>query len=1759
MNNKNIINIKNKKLNNNLKDISRKMISILFLLLFVNSIFASNIDSSRINTTNNKIDLKEELTNSCSNIYLANESVSELSYVFNRGNGCYTVELPSESVSKIWNDILVKGFKIDEIGSNELPNTNRDTLEKNELLLTEAGAQAGDIALKKEVPNQLINTKEIPSLINQSCTGSFQYGLNLDTTLRVGRCLDPEQGCYTNGDGLFRQNGEYGFFKELHTISKDVLDWIGLNKAKEEVGELLSDEEYNSTVDLGVFSDSSLVEIEKYKKALENSDTNSLNLEKMTIIKEKAIENSFEVGNFAADMQTTCKGEDCYINSYSLFDKMFNQYFSVDMVLSASSPLLLNGAANIFGNKYVKKVFDFIPNSLKKTGIIKKGGFWDNLLDDPVNMFRNPRSAFQKAWYSKNNSVDNFINHLKNPGALSPLFSTDVRLRDMQNHKILNQVKDVLSKTLDAKELDSVLTKGYINGEILDKLSKSQKRALYDVMSQYRGISEISSNIVKNITNDDQLVAALDLLNTGKAQGKTVDEIISTLSEEQVNLLQTHSNSLNKLSKAIKDESFESINISSVLKEKADLTNPMKSTTIVYTDAAGNPQSINAKINSVKKGTNISSIDDKIYEKGFSNLDTLTTTVNTVDGIPLTRTRAVTYVKQIDTGSARTLGSIDVADSFSKTNPEGFIRYTDPTGIHTISASAFNKDTFTGVPASLEGFDSTIDSLNRFLETSGVPRPQIDDLVKKYSVDELDISYDTFNNLPKKFEDNSKNVNKIMTTFENKELAGVRGTNFINQQMNTLTGKSYWNNFLLKPAPSFGVNLLYWELRSGGATIFGDVLDTKRMSMYRLPETYSAMHISHGETPNIYKDAYIDFFANDGSDQGDLFMAFLDSMVFWAPYLIKEGLKLVPIQAVDALNTKIDDVLRGKIKRNEVDDIVLYTDTINTGCGTSCTITLNNKNYIDKTTINKTLENQKEENSPGFIKTTNKNENLKEEITNQKIQNKYQQMDYAIDQLETGLKSFNTDQEQIDSIKENYTKQYKEAIDYSIPEIEKNVSNDLYDIDDQININFVVPNGIMVQNYILENTSKKNLEEKGQNLISFAHHVDYEGTTANETNKNAINLVTARNTENTCEQKLENLKFLGRPIGWSVPKNYRAVGIMLLQEHLTYITMPAYKNTWILAALGSSVPQQTIIMPEIYGCVDDQEGQYNHFFVSTRADEELIDNKKNQVGEMVEKGLDNVGESLSKISSGTDFEKTVQTGTNEAKKFIENNIKEYPIVQSRLITNGSVNGNVNGQLFFIELGPNTSCNVNSLDGDGSEILKDKSLEESLKIDKENGELSLINKDGEVNTIVDKENSDFVRLIGTNLGIPAKIIPHSLSYIPVPDTNSELFEIDVYGNFLVLDNDFLDCLKAGYEAQTGLIIEKNTKNLRDYFGNVKNINILNPLTQYNVYPQNNKIVAEGTPRLVGNSNLSKLKINGTRKSELTHINNEQVNLGKNISIQFENAQLIYSGEKNSYIMWVQHTSVTNANDIQSLNTTLVKENANNGCEDEEIALGFKVKPSNTNKDSQTAANVDKLNTALENVGPFKMFDTETKTFIFYLSDPPECEQRLKIIDKLTGEIYDQKITSIEETPNGIKIGTEDGIQHEFEFSADNGVPELKYNGERETLVSAQGDNGSFWYDPKTGNWYTENGHLIPFNGEFKEGMLFSANEDGTVTGKASQNVFNIGSSGSSGSSGGFNIPLTPKSFINLILYISIIIFGIMFVNYNIKNKKLNTKK
>lgn len=1718
-----------------------------FLILFCNSVFAYGYNPDRL--------------------YFADAENNSNGVIFDRGNGCKTDALTEKEVNALWDEILIKGFAADTLESNQGENKKRETLDKNQLIVAETDSKAGDIGAKTEIPSQKINPLEIPMLLGKTCTGSFDYGLNLKKTLRVGRCTDSEnEPCYLTDPGQYRQNDMSNFLQETKVVGKDLIKGLKETVIKEDTNTSSSKE------DLGAFSDMSSYELEKIEQSMISNDVNALDAETWDNVSEKIIGNTVFTrdGSFSVSMQTTCSGENCYINTYSLFDKMFNQYFSVDMVYTSATPFLFNGAAKIFNVPGVKNTVLKPINTLKKKGVIKEGGFLDVLTKDPALFVRDPfgrvNKAIKASKYARSD-VDKFIEY--------NLAHTETISKNIDAYEINDFTNEMFDSVQDGMGKTSNFSKDMIvkNGK---QLGNAQKRAATDIAQQYSDKFYASSALLKSKLADPLTSNAIKKYTSAISKGTNVDDILRNLTKQEYEALEDYIYTATRLSKAMENitsskyawknslyntgplnKRTAEINVGTYHRD-LDLTKYMsldgKTSNYLYDTVNLADGTTKIKDDVFGKELKLFEFDkgaDSLTIKGASkSVATSNIKVTLKDGSVVTRQRLKAITSEIDRSNVIDLkNGISTIDKYKVANPEGYVSYFDYTGGKKILKEVKLSDIDTtnmGIPSEIKIYpngakESFVDDLVIRDEITGLEvklkdlkDPNTGELIYGegyFDLDPMELAAPVFvppaggDTIVKKIDDTAMRFNNVLEHMSNREWVSGRGRDALNQLMKNNNGAGF-QRFLTRNPLSFGINFAYWEIKTGGNTLFGDTIGLTKWSAYQLPETYTALHIKHKENGTIYADSYIDFFANEGSDQGDLFMKYMNSMMFWSTSALKKVVDEIGSNWSETAVDKFRSITEGQIKRSKTDDIVLITNNISSGCNQSCTFTVG-ADYVEKETKNASLSIME----------------LQKPDTNASLDTNASSDTNASANTNTTLDTNSSDYNITQFAKAKSANEPKNKVDYS-----------------SIKISTITPIEVTTNNYILENTSKESLK-LGQTLITFSHHTDYDGTVAKQSTEKAVDLVEARDKEETCEQKVTNLNLMGIPIGKVIPKsfrNHRFVTGAIVAQKFAYMVFPGagYFSSFIGPALVSDLPMQLLIMPEIHGCVDDQEGLYAHFFVSSQEEERLAKDSKTKVGEAIIDGTKKVEETVSKITSGTDLEKGVKAGSEEVKKYVEEKIIEDPIVQSTFNTGGGVNTDIEGQIFFIEIGPKARCMASGYNDKGVEVLKDKDTNIELTIDREKGEMTVKDENGNTKTIIGNDHKDFVRIIGDNLGIPAKVVPRSLSYIPIPNDSNPLFEIDAYGNLSVKNPDFFDCLRAGYEAQTGLTMNSNAKNLTEYLGTVTVTNDFNPNGAYTTSYLGTSIIAgnAGLPRKLASGNTAKMKILGDRTARLGPIDGNDQTIGINVSVQFQYGQLLYSEEAHAYIMWVQTTTETNGNDIASMKGEVKKTKATNGCDTEEIGINLNASP--TKDDDQAKANVNKLNKAFEKVGPFQMFDTKTKTFIFYVSDPPECEQRLKIIDKETGEIYDKKIDSFEQTPNGISVKTADGQTHNLEFSSEDGVPRLTYNGEKDTLTSAQGKNGAFWFDPDTGNWYTTNGNLIPLNGAFKDGVSFGVDGNGKVVGTPGTNVFNIGSGGSGKGSGGFNIPLTPESKIMLILYIGIIMSGFVLIYMDRKRK---TKK
>ncbi|MEK6942028.1 MAG: hypothetical protein AABW85_04185, partial [archaeon] len=150
----------------------------------------------------------------------------------------------------------------------------------------------------------------------------------------------------------------------------------------------------------------------------------------------------------------------------------------------------------------------------------------------------------------------------------------------------------------------------------------------------------------------------------------------------------------------------------------------------------------------------------------------------------------------------------------------------------------------------------------------------------------------------------------------------------VEQMLDTLKEKNwvsrrYWNALDKLMAQEDELIRSYFSIRGGikwTAYPFGYWWAKKGagiedISFYQLPDTWSYVLIKHG-TQAIYDYAYVDFFANAGSDQGDIFVQVLNKLP-WKQVLDEVSDKFEPTR-------KLFDKITGKELRNETENIAFY-------------------------------------------------------------------------------------------------------------------------------------------------------------------------------------------------------------------------------------------------------------------------------------------------------------------------------------------------------------------------------------------------------------------------------------------------------------------------------------------------------------------------------------------------------------------------------------------------------------------------------------------------------------------------------------------------------------------------------------------------------------------------------------------------------------------------------------------------------------------
>ena len=806
----------------------------------------------------------------------------------------------------------------------------------------------------------------------------------------------------------------------------------------------------------------------------------------------------------------------------------------------------------------------------------------------------------------------------------------------------------------------------------------------------------------------------------------------------------------------------------------------------------------------------------------------------------------------------------------------------------------------------------------------------------------------------------------------------------------------------------------YWWAKKG----FG----IEGVSQYQLPQEWHDLKFTHG-FENVYDYAYVDFFANEGSDQGDLFVQMIEKLP-WKLILDEVSDKYNPVK-------NLYDSLTKNELRNETEGLAFYLTGPDSCIG--CTVVIKSEGLSDF--------------RPFF---------------------------------------FVEDKE--------------------------------------------------VVSYILEDTKSDTAKEKGQTLIAFAGHTNLEGKSGDEKGE-LIDLIEAISNDDvkTCKQAVEELNFQGVPIGQFIPEKFAEKGrvgaVLAGLESVTY-------GTFFWAGIFSTVAIQIVIAPQLHGCVDVDEGYYAHYFVPAKKEEDKTKGTTELSTEKVSDLVQNFKETFVDSYEGDQNTLTKQAVGDlgdELDKFV-NDAKDNDIVQATLKFNGVSSGQLDSRtLFYFWCGEGCELNPSSYKEEGNTEIRGTN-DVNLNIDYEKGQITA---DG----VPIVQNPDNVRLSATDLSIPAIEIPKRVTETCLEQTTDVALEINAAGEVTILNQDLLKCIQDGVLHQTGLPM--TTNKLNDVFGK---LDAIVTSTHPNVRPLGDRIVAEGVPRKVADGKTAKVFVSANREVSLSSSNDDANSLGELQSLQFANGVIVVK-PNGCYLTWLKHHAdgILSKDDVEGIKSKLNRE-LDEKTQCEAPAIDFDIIP-DFGSDFKVSK-VDKFNTALDYQGPFSVFETPTKRYVISAErdENGDCKDHLRVVDKDTGDVTDY-VGDISQTPDGLKITTGDGQEHDISFTTKDGAPFVQFDDEKpELLTAAQGKNGSFYYDPENGLWFAENAQLLPLIEAFREGIAAKVQPNGEVTANASGNSLTL-NLGDKEDSGFLNLPSLPEQ-----RYLIALMFIAMMVSFAYVQRK-----
>jgi len=707
-----------------------------------------------------------------------------------------------------------------------------------------------------------------------------------------------------------------------------------------------------------------------------------------------------------------------------------------------------------------------------------------------------------------------------------------------------------------------------------------------------------------------------------------------------------------------------------------------------------------------------------------------------------------------------------------------------------------------------------------------------------------------------------------------------------------------------------------------------------------------------------------------------------------------------------------------------------------------------------------------------------------------------------------------------------------------------------------------------MSSFFLEDIIDDDVKDEGTTLIAFGHHTNIKGESiGGQEVADDIDLIQAKKDELRCSDKVKELGF-----GFLGDDPHRIAGVLAFGESLGYFI-------FLWSGIIGSVIQQTMIVPELQDCVDDVEGYFVHMYAA-------YDQSKKSVETVNQKSSENAGDIVSSISNiisgnkpapvekdddypsprdetgktftsperqqgeNTDrqtfprygleaeesiWEKAKRELTEQANKISEK-AQSKEILQMNVETMGETNGVVYSEkIYYYWFKGDREQGI--YDDKSKAFFTDNAHDATLILDKENGDILFQEEGKPAEKVITSD--DHTRLTTIKGNVPALAVPQRIGRVTLPEgPGIPLFEMDYKGGFVVLDPAVLECIRRNVEEQTGVPLISN--DITEAFGRAEGI-------MTDSYPSiigsatGKTITANGSPREIVYGDNARVLVKSDM--ETTMLNDREIPVGKFQSVKFKNGVILFKpamdGAPPELLIWLRYheRSLLRPSDVTGLLAKVADDvvNPETGCP--EPAIDLEAIPNLEAGDrSAITERVENFNKSIEKMGPFQMFDTDKHRFVFYsektspscnVADEGCCQDRVSIIDKQTGEVYDQPLVGgLKQTPTGVEFETADGKKHTLDFSADNGVPRISYNDMApETLTMARGPNGAFWYDPEDEVWHPYNAQLVPLLEDFKTKGFETIHRDECYSStQPGANTMNVAFGGAAETP--FNLPSLP---------------------------------